>query len=547
MVMAHRSGLRVGAALRIHIEGRDLDNTKISAVEVASTPAEGDTYGAGETIEVEVTFNQDVDVTNPAGTFASLFVGPGSAFNQWRRLQYDSGSGSDTLSFLYTVAANDNDPDGVTIGYTVGRDSGVTYIVTRGTDKPVDPYFDGSNVSAGSQHKVDGSISAPDRPTGLTAQGTSTTTIALAWTPPENNGGRDITGYRIEVSPDGVDDWTVLEDDTESTDTTYDHATGLTAGTTRYYRVSAINSIGAGTASDVVGGKTFPELTVSLQKDDKEPLGEYRSRVSEGGHALITVTLSAAPEREVTVPLAWTNTSAETGDYFAAAYTRAELRASDRQEPTAVATDVTFAEDATQMYLRVVAVDDSFGSPADDLEEVVEVGFGASLPSGITAGTPATYRDHDRRRRPGGARRARPGCAGPGGGLGGRGVQREAVHAADRGRDRDGEHGRGGRPGGVAVVADVHDRELGYLPVGEGRGGGRRRGRGRGDGDGVARGERLRDGDGGARHPGDDTGPPAGALCGGRVGDRGRRRHVGLHGDTASGGGGERGGRATTR
>ena len=150
--------VEIGAALRIHMEGRDLDDTEISAIEVASTPARGDTYGLGETIEVEVTFNQDADVTDPANTFASLFVGPGSAFNQWRRLQYHSGSGSDTLSFRYTVAANDNDPDGVTIGYTVGRDQDVTYIVTRGTDKAVDPYFGGGNVNAGSQHQVDGRI-----------------------------------------------------------------------------------------------------------------------------------------------------------------------------------------------------------------------------------------------------------------------------------------------------------------------------------------------------------------------------------------------------
>ena len=49
-----------------------------------------------------------------------------------------------------------------------------------------------------------------------------------------------ISGYLIEVSMDSSA-WSDLESDTQSTTTTYSH-TGLTAGSTRHYRVSAINS-----------------------------------------------------------------------------------------------------------------------------------------------------------------------------------------------------------------------------------------------------------------------------------------------------------------
>ena len=91
---------------------------------------------------------------------------------------------------------------------------------------------------------------APGAPTGLTATANGTTQIDLSWTAPADNGGRVITGYKIEISPNGTDTWTTHLADTTSTNTTYAH-TGLAASTTRHYRVSAINTIGTSTASNV--------------------------------------------------------------------------------------------------------------------------------------------------------------------------------------------------------------------------------------------------------------------------------------------------------
>ena len=81
------------------------------------------------------------------------------------------------------------------------------------------------------------------------------TRIDLSWTAPADDGGHEITGYRIEWSPDGTSDWTVLKADTDNTDTTYSHE-GLSSKTTRHYRVSAINTLGAGAASDVASATT---------------------------------------------------------------------------------------------------------------------------------------------------------------------------------------------------------------------------------------------------------------------------------------------------
>ena len=104
----------------------------------------------------------------------------------------------------------------------------------------------------------------PGAPTSLTATANGPTRIDLSWTAPSNDGGSAITGYRIEVSTD-ASNWSNLVADTGSAATTYSH-TGLTAGSTRYYRVSAINSAGTGPASGVANAATgvapAPDLAV---------------------------------------------------------------------------------------------------------------------------------------------------------------------------------------------------------------------------------------------------------------------------------------------
>ena len=112
----------------------------------------------------------------------------------------------------------------------------------------------------------------PGAPEGLTAAGNGQTEINLSWTAPTDDGGADITGYKIEVSPNGSS-WSDLEANTLSTSTSYSHShSSLTAGSTHHYRVSAINSAGTGPASNVVTGTTDTGTTAGNAATDRAAL-----------------------------------------------------------------------------------------------------------------------------------------------------------------------------------------------------------------------------------------------------------------------------------
>ena len=105
----------------------------------------------------------------------------------------------------------------------------------------------------------------PGAPTDLRATADGRDEIDLSWKAPSDDGGDDITGYRIEVSTNG-NSWDDLEDDTRSTNTRYTH-TGLDPGDTRHYRVSAINSAGAGEPSNEASATTevgVPSIPLSF-------------------------------------------------------------------------------------------------------------------------------------------------------------------------------------------------------------------------------------------------------------------------------------------
>ena len=127
----------------------------------------------------------------------------------------------------------------------------------------------------------------PDAPTGLVATSTTSTQIDLVWITPDYDGGAPVTAYRIEVSETGAA-WADLVPNTGSASTTYSH-TGLLPGSTRFYRVSAINRVGTGAASGVASAAT---------DDPVERAGRLNTRVlPHVAAAMTSSTVSAIADR----------------------------------------------------------------------------------------------------------------------------------------------------------------------------------------------------------------------------------------------------------
>ncbi len=75
-----------------------------------SVPANS-TYGLGGNLDFTVNFSETVFVDNGSNMYLSLTIGS-TVVNAY----YYSGSGSSTITFRYTVAAGDNDTDGISVG-----------------------------------------------------------------------------------------------------------------------------------------------------------------------------------------------------------------------------------------------------------------------------------------------------------------------------------------------------------------------------------------------------------------------------------------------
>lgn len=116
----------------------------------------------------------------------------------------------------------------------------------------------GSNIAIANMLPGD---KVPDAPTFLAVTQSSQGTL-LSWNAPQNNGGSPIMGYKIEYAAT-PNHWTTLNANTESQQTTYQ--TGISFATNYDYRVSAINSMGVGsaTASNSIQSRTSPVLTIT--------------------------------------------------------------------------------------------------------------------------------------------------------------------------------------------------------------------------------------------------------------------------------------------
>jgi fibronectin type 3 domain-containing protein len=112
-------------------------------------------------------------------------------------------------------------------------------------------YSQPSNI-VGSEFSSSSAGDLVSMPQGLSITSTASKQISLAWTDTATNA----TGYRVERSAD-QSNWTVLTASLPSTATTYNDS-GVTPGTTYYYRVAAINGSTLSPYSQVIPAIAAP-------------------------------------------------------------------------------------------------------------------------------------------------------------------------------------------------------------------------------------------------------------------------------------------------
>ena len=135
---------------------------------------------------------------------------------------------------------------------------------------------------------------------------------------------------------------------------------------------SVLLSFGATLPSGITAGMPATSLVSIIDGDVPQvtvQFGAVSYTVAEGDTEMVTITLSADPERTVVIPIETANQDgADAADY------------SDVPE------NVTFNSGDTSQTFTFTATDDML----NDDEESVVLSFGSTLPPGVTKGTPAT-------------------------------------------------------------------------------------------------------------------------------------------------------------
>ena len=314
------------------------------------------TVAEGSSVTVKVVLSADPErtvtvpltKTNQGGASSADYSIPNSVV-------FNDGDTEKTISFSATQDSVDDDGESVKLGFGSSLPTGVSLGTTDETTVSITDddvpsvtvsFEQGSyTVAEGSSVTVTVTLSAdPERtvtiPVTATGQGGAT---ASDYSVPSNvvfNDGDTEKTFSFSANQDSVND------DGESVKLGFGSTlpTGVTAGSTDETTVSI-------TDDDV------PSVTVSFEQD--------AYTVAEGGSVMVKVVLSADPERTVNVPLTKTNQGgASSADY-------------------SVPGSVVFNDGDTEKTFSFSANQDS----VNDDGESVKLGFGSSLPTGVTAGS----------------------------------------------------------------------------------------------------------------------------------------------------------------
>ena len=161
-----------------------------------------------------------------------------------------SASGG-TLGGTTTVTA----VNGVATFTNLTHTTGGTYTLTFASSSP-------STLTSVTSSSFS-TTAAPDAPTGLSATG-GDTQVVLSWTAPSYAGSSAISDYIVQYSSNSGSTWTTFADGVSTTASST--VTGLTNGTSYLFKVSAVNSVGTGSAvtSSAVTPATTPSAVTAL-------------------------------------------------------------------------------------------------------------------------------------------------------------------------------------------------------------------------------------------------------------------------------------------
>ena len=241
-------------------------NPSITQVEIASTPITAQTYGAGEAIEVEITFDEVVTVTQ-TGSQAELLLQVGT---NTRRAIYHGGSRTTVLTYRYVTRASDRDEDGINIG--AGTSSLTGGVITDLAGNAA--LRDFAALAADVNHQVDGRIDV-DRP-AVAMDGVRVTSTATTY----------ITGATIEVTVTFDEDVIVTGNPTlalrigaANQVATYDRGSGTALLVFRYKVMSGDrddNGISIGANALALNGGTIADRTgnnadLSFREPGRQP------------------------------------------------------------------------------------------------------------------------------------------------------------------------------------------------------------------------------------------------------------------------------------
>ena len=180
-------------------------------------------------------------------------------------------------------------------------DPAPTTTVAPAAPRPVTVTTTGASAQAtAATATATSAITKPTAPRALASAPTNVSgQVRLYWTAPSSNGGRAITDYIIQRSPNGSSSWVTISDGVRST-TGYT-VTGLANGTRYYFRVFARNAVGYSPASNTTSAipRTKPTAPRSLAAAANNVSGQIRltwlAPSSNGGSAITDYIIQRSP------------------------------------------------------------------------------------------------------------------------------------------------------------------------------------------------------------------------------------------------------------